>query len=62
MRALQVDGVRYHQVAVVAPGADRAQEIARELEALGVPVARRLVPAGGAAARVLAPAGRGLSR
>jgi RecB family exonuclease len=54
LRALQADGVGAHQVAVVAPTADRAQEIARGLLALRIPVARRLAPAGGAAARMLA--------
>jgi RecB family exonuclease len=53
LRALQADGVRSHEVAVVTPTADRAEEIARGLRALGVPAARRLPPAGGAAARVL---------
>ena len=52
LRALQAQGVHDHEVAVVAPTAERAQEIARGLLALGVPVARRLPPAGGAAARL----------
>jgi hypothetical protein len=53
LRALQADGVRDHQVAVVAPTPDRAQELAQGLLALGVPIARRLAPAGGAAARLI---------
>ena len=53
LRALQTDGVRDHEVAVVAPAVERAQEVARGLLALGVPVARRLAPAGGAAARLI---------
>jgi RecB family exonuclease len=53
LRALQADGVRNHQVAVVTPTADRAEEVARGLQSIGVQVARRLPPGGGATARVL---------
>jgi hypothetical protein len=54
LRALQTDGIGAHEVAVVAPTAERAQDIARGLQALHVPVARRLAPVGGAASRMLA--------
>ena len=53
IRQLTAAGVRYHQIAVVAPADERAQAVARGLGALGISVARRLPPCGGAVGRVL---------
>ena len=41
------EGRRFHEIAVVAPGEQRAEHIARGLQALGFPVARRLPPSSG---------------